>query len=74
MYSVARSVKLKGLDPELYLRNVRSRIALHPIERIEAQLSWIYSGCHVKHQWARDLSIPLAPHELGELPDLCERQ
>jgi hypothetical protein len=52
MYSLIGSANLNGLDPELYLRTVLTRIADHPVSHIQDLLPWNLAPTlksHVSH-------------------------
>jgi len=39
-YTLIRSAKLNGLEPEAWLRDVLTRIGDHPINRLDGLLPW----------------------------------
>lgn len=43
-YSLVETAKLNGIDPEAYLSDVLTRIANHPINRIDELLPWNIGG------------------------------
>ena len=42
--SLIETAKMNGLNPEAYLRDVLTRIADHPMKRIEDRLPWNIAG------------------------------
>jgi transposase len=47
-YSLIQTTKLNELDPEDPLREVRQRIADHPVRRVHELLPWILTGIRTR--------------------------
>jgi transposase len=39
-YTIIRTAKLNGIEPEVYLRDLFTRIGEHPINRLDELLPW----------------------------------
>ena len=40
MYTLIRTAKLNGIEPEAWLRDVLGRVSDHPINRVDELLPW----------------------------------
>ena len=56
IYSLVETAKLNGLDPQAYLREELTRIADHPINRIDELLLWKIQGSREPEQAAHALA------------------
>lgn len=60
LYSLLGSAKLNGLDPEEFLREALTRIADHPINRIDELLPWNLNAARANELTATD-ALPELP-------------
>ena len=42
MYTIIETAKMNGVNPQAYLTDILSRIAEHPIQRIDELLPWVW--------------------------------
>jgi hypothetical protein len=60
-YSLLGTAKLNGHNPEAFLREVLTRIAEHPISRINEVLPWHLQATHATSLTGNDATPKLPP-------------
>ncbi len=43
LYTLLKTCKMNGINPQAYLTDILGRIANHPIQQIDALLSWFWT-------------------------------
>jgi transposase len=61
IYSLLGTAKLNGHNPEAFLREVLTRIAEHPISRINEVLPWHLQATHATSLTGNDATPKLPP-------------